>query len=365
MNPTQSVPRYPLAFLPTPLHPLPRLSAWLAANGGPKRLEFWIKRDDQTGLAGGGNKTRKLEYLLADALAQGADTLLTTGAVQSNHCRQTAAAAAHLGLACHLVLGGEPPHAANGNLLLDHLLGATLHWTPRDNRLNRLAELADELRAAGRRPYVITYGGSDRVGARGYVSALGELHTQCTSIGLALDAIVIPSSSGGTQAGLLAGEAITGWSIPLVGISIDQPEQALKETVSRLATSTAAGLGLDREFSPEDVRAEAGYLGGGYGVLGALERDAILTIARLEGILLDPVYTGRAAGGLLDILRRDPARILPDPERPARLLFWHTGGAPALFAYADLLVPDHPVLPSAPGRGLGADRPGGALSVET
>jgi D-cysteine desulfhydrase len=344
MNPTQPVPRYPLAFLPTPLHPVPRLSAWLAKNGGPPHLELWVKRDDQTGLAGGGNKTRKLEYLLADALAQGADTLVTTGAVQSNHCRQTAAAATRVGLDCHLVLGGARPGSANGNLLLDQLLGATIHWTERENRLNRLAELTEELRQAGRRPYAITYGGSDRIGARGYVSALGELHTQCAAIGLTLDAIVIPSSSGGTQAGLLVGEAATGWSVPIVGISIDESEKDLKENVARLATDTAAGLGLDRRFAPEDVRAEAGYLGAGYGAFGELERDAILTLARTEGILLDPVYTGRAAGGLLDILRRDPGRLLHDPERPARLLFWHTGGAPALFAYADQLVPDQGAL---------------------
>jgi D-cysteine desulfhydrase len=338
MNHSHPATRVPLAFLPTPLHPLRRLSAWLARNGGPPHLELWIKRDDQTGLAGGGNKTRKLEYLLADALAQGADTLVTTGAIQSNHCRQTAAAAAHAGLDCHLVLGGEPTEAATGNLLLDQLFGATLHWTERANRLSRLAALTEELRAAGRRPYLITYGGSDRIGARGYVSALGELRTQCDAIGLALDAIVVPSSSGGTQAGLLAGTVIVGWDAPIVGISIDEPERALQESVARLATDAAQGLGINHAFAADDVRVEANYLGGGYGVFGALEREAILVFARTEGILLDPVYTGRAAGGLLDILRNDPARLLPNPERPARVLFWHTGGAPALFAYADQLT---------------------------
>jgi D-cysteine desulfhydrase family pyridoxal phosphate-dependent enzyme len=331
-------PRLSLAFLPTPIHPLPRLSAWLAEHGGPPHVEFWVKRDDQTGLAGGGNKTRKLEFLLADALAQEADTLLTTGAVQSNHCRQTAAAAAHAGLACHLVLGGEPPAQVNGNLLLDQLLGATLHWTTRENRLNRLAELADELRAEGRRPYVITYGGSDPIGARGYVNAMEELYTQCRSIGLKLDAMVVASSSGGTQAGLLVGAAATDWPIPIVGISIDEPQATLQGNVARLATDTAAGLGLPHTFEPEDVWVEAGYLGGGYGVFGELEREAILTLARTEGIILDSVYTARAMGGLLDILRHDPARLLPDPERPASILFWHTGGMPAIFAYADQLT---------------------------
>ena len=232
----------------------------------------------------------------------------------------------------------RPPESVNGNLLLDHLLGATLHWTERENRLNRLAALADELRAAGRRPYVITYGGSDPVGARGYANALEELHTQCQAIGLTLDAIVVPSSSGGTQAGLLAGIAATGWAVPVVGISIDEPEGALQESVARLATDTATGLGIAQAFEPGDVRVEASYLGGGYGVFGELEREAILTVARMEGILLDPVYTGRAAGGLFDILRTNPERLLSDPKQPANVLFWHTGGAPALFAYASQLA---------------------------
>ena len=334
-----AAPRLPLAFLPTPLHPLPRLSAWLTEHGGPSGLQLWIKRDDQTGLAGGGNKTRKLEFLLADALAQGADTLLTTGAAQSNHCRQTAAAAARVGLECHLVLGGTPPAEANGNLLLDMLLGARLHWTARENRLARLAELTDELRAAGRRPYPITYGGSDAIGARGYVYALDELRTQCDAIGLRPDAIIIPSSSGGTQAGLVAGSAALGWDAPILGISIDEPEVDLQARVARLAAETAAGIGVSRAFSAEEVRVEASYLGAGYGVMGDLERDAIRVMAQTEGILLDPVYTGRALGGLLDLIRRHPERLPLAPGPASSLLFWHTGGAPALFAYADELKP--------------------------
>ena len=225
---TVTLPRYPLAFLPTPLHPLPRLSATLHARGAPASelpsFQLWIKRDDQTGLAGGGNKTRKLELLLADALAQGCDTLLTTGAVQSNHCRQTAAAAARAGLACHLVLGGEPPAQPNGNFLLDRLLGAALHWTTRENRLNRLHALADELRAEGRRPYVITYGGSDPVGASGYALAMAELFDQARVLDLRLDVIVVASSSGGTQAGMVAGTRTLGWDVPILGISIDETQ---------------------------------------------------------------------------------------------------------------------------------------------
>jgi D-cysteine desulfhydrase len=321
--------RFPLAFLPTPLHPLPRLSADLPppASG----IQLWIKRDDQTGLAGGGNKTRKLELLVADALAQGCDTLITTGAVQSNHCRQTAAAAARAGLACHLVLGGQPPVAANGNLLLDELLGAEIHWTARENRLHRLRALEAELRAVGRHPYFITYGGSDPVGASGYALALEELHGQVRARGIRLDAIVVASSSGGTQAGLVVGAWRLGWDIPILGISIDATQPALRASVAELATRTAAHLGRAHTFTPGDILVSADHLGGGYGVVGDLERAAIRRMAQAEGILLDPVYTGRAFGGLLDLLGHDafaPAQ---------QILFWHTGGSPALFAYADAL----------------------------
>ncbi|MGQ9489830.1 MAG: D-cysteine desulfhydrase family protein [Anaerolineae bacterium] len=330
--------RFPLAFLPTPLHPLTRLSASLPPS--TPKVQLWIKRDDQTGLAGGGNKTRKLELLVADALAQGADTLITTGAVQSNHCRQTAAAAARAGLACHLVLGGQPPEMTTGNLLLDRLLGAELHWTTRENRLARLATLADELRAAGRRPYLITYGGSDPVGATGYVLALEELLNQVQAYDIRLDAVVVASSSGGTQAGLVAGAWRLGWDVPILGISIDEPADRLRASVADLATRTAAHLGWPHAFAPSDIWVEDGYLGGGYGVMGTLEREAIYRLARLEGILLDPVYTGRAFGGLLDMLQRPMGFAKPygPGSDVTNILFWHTGGSPALFAYAQALV---------------------------
>lgn len=324
--------RFPLAFLPTPMHPLPRLNGWLQDQG--TAAELWIKRDDQTGLALGGNKTRKLELLLGDALALRADTLITTGAVQSNHCRQTAAAAAQAGLDCHLVLGGGPPDTPNGNLLLDLLLGATLHWTTRENRLPRLHELEIELRDSGRRPYFVTYGGSDPVGASGYALALDELRQQIRESDVELDAIVVASSSGGTQAGLVAGAWQTGWNVPILGISIDAVKADLQSTVADLATRTASHIGSRHTFTGDDILVNDSYLGAGYAVMGELEREAIKLMASLEGILLDPVYTGRAFGGLLDILRRDPHRLLPG-ERMGRILFWHTGGAPALFAYTD------------------------------
>ncbi len=326
------LPSYPLAFLPTPLHPLPQLNAWLREQG--VAAELWIKRDDQTGLAFGGNKTRKLEFLLGDAFARGCDTLITTGATQSNHCRQTAAAAAQAGLDCHLVLGGQPPDSPNGNLLLDTLLGATLHWTTRENRINRLREVEAELLAAGRRPYFITYGGSDPIGASGYALALEEVLQQARDLTVDFDVIVVASSSGGTQAGLVAGASALGSQVSVLGVSIDEPQEHLQQHVAALATDTAMHMGHPHSFAPADIFVDAAYLGGGYGVMGDLEREAIRLMAQTEGILLDPVYTGRAFGGLLDILRRTPRRLLPK-DRQGRILFWHTGGAPALFAYTE------------------------------
>lgn len=347
MSIARLLPRCPLAFLPTPLHPLPRLSAQLnaglpaaGADGPASRpragaVQLWIKRDDQTGLAGGGNKTRKLELLVGDARARGCDTLITTGAAQSNHCRQTAAAAARAGLACHLVLSGTPPAQPNGNLLLDGLLGAELHWTTRENRLSRLHSLTGELSAAGRHPYFITYGGSDPVGASGYALAMEELYTQVIALGLRLDAIVVASSSGGTQAGLVAGAAALGWDVPILGISIDEPAPALREKVAELATATATHLGRPEVFRPDEILVDDRFLGGGYGVVGALERKAIAQLARTEGVLLDPVYTGRAFGGLMASLDADPDVFRrPIVADPTTVLFWHTGGQPALFAYA-------------------------------
>ncbi len=326
---TDHLPRLSMAHLPTPLVPLPRLTARL---GGP---ELWVKRDDQTGLATGGNKTRKLEFLAAEALAQEADTLVTCGAGQSNHARQTAAAAAKCGLACTLLLRGEEPPQATGNLLLDRLLGAEVVWSGAASPLEKMDEIVEELRARGRRPYAIPYGGSNPLGASGYVAAMEELLDQCAAGGLAFDAIVFASSSGGTQAGMAVGARARGYAGRLVGISVDLPAAPLQRALAELSTATAEHLGLRLSFAPEEFHVEDGYLGGGYGVVGELEREAIRTLARAEGLLLDPVYTGRAFGGLLDMIRRQ--RFSPGQ----RVLFWHTGGIPALFAHADLVQENH------------------------
>ena len=320
---TQRLARLSIAHLPTPLEPLPRLTAQL---GGP---ELWIKRDDQTGLATGGNKARKLEFLVADALAQGADTLITAGAAQSNHARQTTAAARKFGLDCTLALRGTEPPLMQGNLLLDLLLGAEVVWAGNQPPDEAMARAAEELQAAGRHPYVVPYGGSNPIGASGYVAAMEELLAQCTERDLYFDHVVLASSSGGTQAGLMVGARALGYEGRILGISVDQKADTLQHRLADLATATAEHLGLGMAFAPEDSGVEDAYLGGGYGVVGDLEREALHTLARTEGILLDPVYTGRAFGGLLDLEERGTF------DRHERVLFWHTGGTTGLFAYGD------------------------------
>ncbi len=323
----KQLPRVSLADLPTPIDELPRLSREL---GGPRLL---VKRDDQTGLATGGNKTRKLEFLMAEALAQGADMVITAGAAQSNHCRQTAAAAAQVGLGCTLVLGGEPPPTPTGNLLLDQLLGAQIYWTGPDRRGERLEEIANQVRADGHQPYLIPYGGSNAVGAAGYVLAVQELSEQLG--GLEVDRIVFASSSGGTQAGMVVGARATSFGGDIIGIKIDKGEAGddpYPLHLARLGNETARHVGLDAKFTPDDFLVVEDYLGAGYGVVGELEREAIRMVARLEGLILDPVYTGRAMGGLIDMIRR--GIIGPDET----VLFWHTGGMPAVFSYVNALV---------------------------
>jgi D-cysteine desulfhydrase len=319
---TDDLPRVAIAHLPTPIDSLPRLTAQLH---GPR---LWVKRDDQTGLATGGNKARKLEFLVADALEQEADTLITCGAGQSNHARQTAAAAAKFGLHRVLVLGGDPPSERQGNLLLDRLLGADVVWTGEEPPHERLESVAHEQRAKGRHPYVIPYGGSNPVGANGYVAAMEELLAQSEDRDLAFDHIVLPSSSGGTQAGLVVGARALGYQGRILGISVDLGADEFRETLSDLATATADHVGLKLALEPDDFAVNDDYVGGGYAAISELEREAIRTVARAEGLLLDPVYTGRAFGGLLDLIRG--GAFEPDDA----VLFWHTGGTAGLFGYA-------------------------------
>jgi len=323
---TDTLPRVRLGHLPTPLDELPRLSR---ALGGPRLL---IKRDDQTGLATGGNKTRKLEFTVAEALRRGSDTLVTMGGVQSNHVRQTAAAAAIHGLRCVVVLRGEAPSQVTGNLLLDHLLGARVVFSGERTREQVAEQIVAEEQAAGRRPYLIPVGASDEFGAPGFVAAIEELNAQLTERRLHVDRIVFASSSFGTQAGMCVGARALGFRPQIAAIAIDSSRAEVQAGVAEIASRTSRRLGLEAFVSPGEVVAYDGYLGAGYAVMGEPEREAIQLAARYEGILLDPVYTGRAMAGLVDLVRKG---VLGKDET---ILFWHTGGAAALYAYADGLL---------------------------
>ena len=321
----RTIPRIRIALLPTPVEALPRLSAEL---GGPTIL---VKRDDLTGLAFGGNKTRKLDYLLAEAQANGAHTIVTAGAVQSNHCRQTAAACARLNFDCILVLSGERPSTATGNLLLDQLFNTEIIWTSYEERNQFLQFTFQNAWKAGRRPYLIPYGGSNTTGATAYVYAVQELIAQQYQP----DWIVFASSSGGTQAGLVAGAKLFGFKGKVLGISVDVPEGELKERVASLSTATTEALGEKTDILAQDILVIDSYIGAGYGIMGASEIEAIRLFARTEGLLLDPVYTGRAAAGMIDLIRRGYFKS------DETVLFWHTGGTPAIFSdkYTNLVDP--------------------------
>jgi D-cysteine desulfhydrase len=312
-------PRIKIAHLPTPIEELPRLSKALE---GPR---LFIKRDDQTGLAFGGNKTRKLEFLLGEAQNQKARTLITAGAAQSNHCRQTAAAAARFGLGCVLILTGDKPAVPSGNLLLDNLFGAQNIWVKqRHDRDKILNEKYEQLVSSGKAPYLVPYGGSSPTGALGYVYAMEEFIAQ----EIPVDWIVFASSSGGTQAGLMCGALQFEFKGKILGISIDESRLKLQETVSNLANQIFAFENLPNIYRPEEILVNDNYCSPGYGVFTDLEKEAIKLFAEYEGILLDPVYTGRAAGGLIDLVRKGFFK------KNSRVLFWHTGGQPALFASA-------------------------------
>ncbi|WDE07895.1 D-cysteine desulfhydrase family protein [Thalassomonas viridans] len=314
-----------LGFFPTPLVKLSRLSQALGC-------EIWMKRDDMTGLAFGGNKTRKLEYILGDALAKGCDTIITAGAAQSNHCRQTAAAAAQLNLDCHLILGGEQPEITQGNLLLDNLLGCHIHWAGENRKGEDIPALYQSLQAKGKKPYIVPYGGSNELGALAFVDAVKELAEQ--SRGLVFSRLIFASSSGGTHAGLWLGKQLFNLGFELVGINIDKDESGqvpFADHILELGKQTAKLIGSKESFSHEALLLNPDYQGEGYGIVGTQENEAIAMTAQLEGILLDPVYTGRAMAGLIDMIRTG---AIPQGER---VLFWHTGGAPSLFAYADKL----------------------------
>ena len=320
-------PRVRLTHAPTPLEPMGNLSRLL---GGPT---LWIKRDDCTGLATGGNKTRKLEYLIGEALAKKADIVITQGATQSNHARQTAAAAAKFGLACEILLEDRTGYThedyrKSGNVILDRLLGANIRHVPAGTDMDAaMAKLAAELSAEGRRPYVIPGGGSNPVGALGYVTCALELAEQANAVGLDIDLLVHATGSTGTQAGLLAGLEGSRAGIPVLGIGVRAPKQVQEEKVYSLAARTAELLGVPGAVTRERVVANCDYVGAGYGLPTPGMMEALELVARTEGILLDPVYSGKAMAGLIDLIRKGQF------TKGQNIVFLHTGGAVGLFGY--------------------------------
>ncbi len=323
------LPRVRLAHLPTPLEPMDRLSK---ALGGPR---LWIKRDDCTGLATGGNKTRKLEFLVAAAIAEGADTLVTVGAVQSNHCRQTAAAAAKTGLHCELLLERLVPdqdaaYEAGGNVFLDRLLGAHITYFGAGHDMSaELIAHGEQLKTQGRTPYLIPSGGSNAIGALGYVDCALETVRQADELGLTIDEVVMPTCSTGTQGGLVVGFIGSGLKIPTLGISAQHPKTTQEAMVQRLVDETTAHMGLPG-IGSEHVLVSDEYVGGGYGIPTEGMVAAVRTLAQTEGVLLDPVYSGKAFAGLIDLVRT--GRWSADQN----VVFVHTGGSVGLFAQESL-----------------------------
>ncbi|WP_342078910.1 D-cysteine desulfhydrase [Yoonia sp. SS1-5] len=323
-------PRVALGHFPTPLEPMDRLSEKL---GGPR---FWVKRDDCTGLSSGGNKTRKLEFLMADAQRLGADTIITQGATQSNHARQTAAAAAKLGMACHILLedrtgSTDENYILNGNVLLDRLHGATVSKRPGGADMNaEMAQLADHLGAQGRNPYVIPGGGSNAIGALGYVNCARELVEQANGVGLQIDALVHATGSAGTQAGLVAGLAALQSDIHLLGIGVRAPQAKQEDMVYTLAQRTADHLGSPDEIARQAVRANCDYVGPGYGAPTDGMVAALRLLAETEGLLFDPVYSGKGLDGLIDLTKKGYF------DGMNNVVFAHTGGSAALFGYPEI-----------------------------
>jgi D-cysteine desulfhydrase len=323
------IPRRRYTHAPTPLELLPRLSEHL---GGPR---IYIKRDDLLGLASGGNKTRKLEFLLADALVKGADTIITTGAVQSNHCRLTLAAAVKEGLRCELLLeerveGSYRPDASGNNLLF-RLLGADkVAVVPGGADLDQaMQKMAADVSAQGGTPYIVPGGGSNALGALGYISCAEEILSQSHDISLPIDHVVCPSGSGGTHAGLVAGLHGNQAGIPLTGISVRAEKTAQEEKLHVLSNAAAQLAGAEHEVPRSAITVRDDFVGPGYSLPTPEMTDAIQTFARVEGILLDPVYTGKAAAGLIGMVKEGAFKA------DSNVLFVHTGGSPALYAYSD------------------------------
>lgn len=316
-------PRFPLGQFPTPLEEAPRLSERLG-------VRILIKRDDQTGLALGGNKVRKLEFLIGDAVAAGADVIVTTGGSQSNHARLAAAACRKAGLGCRLVLNRGPHNDVQGNLLLDLLLDASVQWVESEDpaeAVPAMDALAEDLRAQGHRPYVIPRGGSIPQGATGYASMVVELLQQLQTLDVSPTALYLATGSTGTHSGTLAGLTAAGVPLPVQGISVSRPSSLQESKVHELSSATLRHLGFDTDVPPERVQVDDRFRGPGYGYPTEGTLEAITIAARDEAVILDPVYTGKAMAGLIGRARE--GEFGPDDV----VVFLHTGGSPALFAY--------------------------------
>lgn len=324
-------PRVALCHQPTPIEAMPRMSA---ALGGPR---LFIKRDDCTGLATGGNKTRKLEFLVGEAMREKADMLVTQGAVQSNHVRQTAAAAAKVGMKCHVLLERRVPdrdevYEETGNVLLDDIFGATREFRPPNLDMNAEAEaVTEKLRAEGHRPYFIPGGGSNPTGALGYANCAQEIADQISKSGQSFDWLVMGTGSTGTQAGLVAGFHTIGIDLPVMGVSVRQPRERQMNAVHGLTQRTLEKLGGDG-ISLRKILVDDGYVGEGYGIPADSTLEAINMTARQEGILLDPVYSAKGMAGLIGMVRKGFFKPTDN------VLFLHTGGATALFAYQERIL---------------------------
>lgn len=324
-------PRVKLCHAPTPLEFMPNLTRHL---GGP---QLWIKRDDCTGIATGGNKVRKLEFLMGDAMAQGADHIVTQGAVQSNHVRQTAAVAAKLGLGCsaileHRIQTNDTDYLDSGNVLLDHLMGLELEYRPGGTDMQAaIEEMGERLKSQGKKPYLIPGGGSNPTGALGYVHVALELVSQANDMGLRIDHLVHATGSAGTQAGLVVGMHALNAGIPVLGIGVRNPRDKQEANVHALAEATARKLGLSGGIPRASVEANCDYVGDGYGIPTEGMGEAVTLLARTEGMFLDPVYSGKGMAGLIDLIRK--GRFAKDQN----VVFLHTGGQVGLFGYRDFL----------------------------
>ncbi len=323
--------RLALCHQPTPIEPMVRLSEHL---GGPR---LFIKRDDCTGLASGGNKTRKLEFLVGDAMSQNADMLVTQGAVQSNHVRQTAAAACRAGMKCHALLERRVPDRSadyenTGNVFLDKVFGATMEFRPAGLDMNAEAlEVTEKLRSEGHRPYFIPGGGSNAIGALGYASCAQEIANQSLASGTQFQWLVMATGSTGTQAGLVAGFHAIGFDLPVMGISVRQPHKRQVEAVHGLTKKTLEKLEAPA-IAASKILVDDGYVGEGYGIPAPSTLEAISLAARFEGLLLDPVYSAKGMAGLVGLIRQ--GFFKPSDN----VLFLHTGGSAALFAYEDVIL---------------------------